>query len=226
MLSIIQVTLCLMCFLCVLLRRYFIIEGALIKPKKGKVNLNTQKFVVGLGGMPGSGKSLVVETAHELGYSIVTMGDVIREETRKRGLELNPSNVGKVMLELRAKDGNYVVAKKCVPKIEAQSSKCVLVDGLRSLHEADIFKAHFDSFTLIAVHAPPQIRFGRLVRRGRSDDPTSWQVFHERDMRELGVGLGNVIALAEKILVNDETIEAFKVKVKDNLLSVEEEWLK
>jgi len=209
-----------------LLRRYFIIEVALIKPKKGKVNLNTQKLVVGLGGMPGSGKSLVVETAQELGYSIVNMGDVIREETRQRGLELTPSNVGKVMLELRAKDGNYVVAKKCVPKIDEQSSKCVLVDGLRSLHEADIFKAHFNSFTLIAVHASPKVRFARLVRRGRSDDPSSWGVFHERDMRELGVGLGYVIALAEKILVNDGTIEEFKVKVKDSLLCVEEEWLK
>ncbi len=226
MLSIIQVTLCLRYFFCVLLRRYFIIEVALIKPKKGKVNLNTQKLVVGLGGMPGSGKSLVVETAQELGYSIVNMGDVIREETRQRGLELTPSNVGKVMLELRAKDGNYVVAKKCVPKIEEQSSKCVLVDGLRSLHEADIFKAHFSSFTLIAVHASPKVRFARLVRRGRSDDPSSWGVFNERDMRELGVGLGYVIALAEKILVNDGTIEEFKVKVKDSLLCVEEEWLK
>lgn len=176
--------------------------------------------------MPGSGKSLVVETAQELGYSIVTMGDVIREETRKRGLVLNPYNVGKVMLELRAEGGNYVVAKKCIPKIEAETTKCVLVDGLRSFHEVEIFKSYFDSFTLIAVHASPKVRFARLVRRGRSDDPSSWQVFHERDMRELGVGLGYVIALAEKIVVNDGTIEEFKVKVKDNLLSVEAEWLK
>lgn len=188
--------------------------------------LKTQKFVVGLGGMPGSGKSLVVEAARELGYSIVTMGDVIRGETQKRGLEPTPSNVGKVMLELRAEGGNYVVAKKCIPKIEAQSTRCVLVDGLRSLHEAEIFKSNFDSFTLIAVHAPPKVRFSRLVRRARSDDPSTWEVFHERDMRELGVGLGNVIALAEKILVNDGTIEEFKVKVKNILLSVESEWLK
>ena len=56
------------------------------------------KLVVGLGGMPGSGKSLVVETATELGYDIVTMGDVVREQTRLRGLEPTPQNVGKVML--------------------------------------------------------------------------------------------------------------------------------
>ena len=64
--------------------------------------MNADKLVIGLAGMPGSGKSVVVDTARELGYDIVVMGDVIRQETAKRGLELTPQNVGKVMLELRA----------------------------------------------------------------------------------------------------------------------------
>ena len=94
--------------------------------------MNADKIVVGLAGMPGSGKSLVVETARELGYAIVVMGDVIREETIKRGLELTPQNVGKVMLQLREEGGITVVAQKCITKIEAQASTKVLVDGLRS----------------------------------------------------------------------------------------------
>jgi dephospho-CoA kinase len=188
--------------------------------------LSAKKLVVGLGGMPGAGKSLVVETAQELGYSIIVMGDVIREETRKRGLELDTQNVGKVMLELRAESGNYVVAQKCIPKIEQEINDRVLVDGLRSLYEADIFKEHFSTFTLVAVHAPPHERFNRLTLRSRSDDPPNWEVFHERDMRELGVGLGNVIAMAEKILVNDDSIEHFKVQVKEKFVRIEEKWLK
>jgi dephospho-CoA kinase len=188
--------------------------------------VDSSKLVVGLGGMPGSGKSLVVETAKTLGYDIVTMGDVVREQTRLRGLEPTPQNIGKVMLELRAQEGNYVIAKKCIPKIEHQKSNHVLIDGLRSLYEADIFKEHFTKFTLVAVHAPPQIRFKRLKVRGRSDDPPNYEVFHERDMRELGVGLGNVIALAENILVNDNSIESFKAVVKENFVRIEEKWLK
>jgi dephospho-CoA kinase len=188
--------------------------------------MDTAKLVIGLSGMPGSGKSLVVDTAQELGYSIVTMGDVIREQTRLRGLEPTPSNIGKVMLALRAESGNYVIAEKCVPKIAEQPSRRVLVDGLRSLYEADIFRQHFSSFTLVAVHAPPQVRFERLKVRGRSDDPPTYEVFHERDMRELGVGLGSVIALAEKIIVNDDSIEGFKALVKQNFSRMEEAWLK
>jgi dephospho-CoA kinase len=176
--------------------------------------------------MPGSGKSLVVENVKAMGYDIVTMGDVVREQTRLRGLEPTPQNVGKVMLELRAEEGNYVIAKKCIPKIEEQTSNRILVDGLRSLFEADIFREHFASFTLVSVHAPPQVRFERLKLRGRSDDPQTYEVFHERDSRELGVGVGNVIAMSEKILVNDNSVEGFKALVKENFGRIEDKWLK
>jgi dephospho-CoA kinase len=159
-----------------------------------------------------------------MGYAIVVMGDVIRQETLKRGLELTPQNVGKVMLELRKESGNYVIAQKCVPKIEEQRNPKVLVDGLRSLFEADIFKEHFTKFSLVAVHASPQTRFSRLSTRRRSDDPSEWKVFQERDMRELGVGLGNVIAMAEQVIVNDNSFEHVKAKVKASLERIEEKW--
>jgi dephospho-CoA kinase len=186
--------------------------------------VDTDKLVIGLAGMPGSGKSVVVDMAREMGYDVVVMGDVIRQETLKRGLELTPQDVGKVMLELRQESGNYVIAQKCIPKIEEQTSPKVLVDGLRSVFEADIFKEHFAKFSLVAVHASPQTRFCRLSSRRRSDDPTEWKVFQDRDMRELGVGLGNVIAMAEQVIVNDNSFEHVKAKVKVSLERIEEKW--
>jgi dephospho-CoA kinase len=192
-----------------------------------RVNYVTaDKLVIGLAGMPGSGKSVIVDTARELGYDIVVMGDVIRQETLKRGLELMPQNVGKVMLQLREECGNYVIAQKCIPKIEEQTSSKVLVDGLRSLYEADIFKEHFAKFSLVAVHASPETRFNRLSNRRRSDDPEEWKVFKERDLRELSVGLGNVIAMAGQVIVNDNSFEYVKAKVKESLMRIEEKWLK
>jgi len=188
--------------------------------------MNADKIVVGLAGMPGSGKSLIVETALGLGYAIVVMGDVIREETVKRGLKLTPENVGKVMLQLREEGGNSIIAQKCIPRIEDQKSSKVLVDGLRSLYEAEAFKVHFAKFTLMAVHASPEARFGRLFNRRRSDDPNGWDVFHERDMRELGVGLGNAMTMAEQIIVNDNNIEKFKARAKETLQRIEEKWMK
>ena len=188
--------------------------------------MNTDKLVVGLAGMPGSGKSLIVEIARELGYSIVVMGDVVREETARRGLALTPQNVGRVMLQLRVEGGNAVVAMKCIPKIEEQAGAKVLVDGLRSLYEVDAFKEHFAKFAVVAVHASPEKRFNRLFNRRRSDDPHGWEVFHQRDMRELSVGLGNVIAMAERLIVNDNGVEEVKGVIKEALGRIEAKWTK
>jgi dephospho-CoA kinase len=189
-------------------------------------NVSADKLVIGLAGMPGSGKSVVVDSARSLDYDVVAMGDVIRQETLNRGLDLTPQNVGQVMLQLREEGGNYVIAQKCISKIQKQSSHKVIVDGLRSLYEVDIFKEHFSKFTLLAVHASPDTRFKRLSSRRRSDDPTEWEVFHKRDIRELGVGLGNVIAMSEQVIVNDNSLEIIKEKAKESLKRIEKKWLK
>jgi dephospho-CoA kinase len=188
--------------------------------------MNTEKLVVGLAGMPGSGKSLVVETARAEGYDVVVMGDVIREETQKRGLKLNPKNIGKVMLELRKEGGASVVADRCIPKIEQQKSGKVIVDGVRSLSEVEAFKKFFPNFSLIAVHASPETRFKRLYHRRRSDDPDGWGLFHERDMRELGVGLGNAIAMSEYLIVNEYRKDDTRVAVKKIIWRIERKWKK
>jgi dephospho-CoA kinase len=161
------------------------------------------KKVIGVAGMPGAGKSLVTRTAEEIGYSVVIMGDVVREETTKRGLNLTPENVGAVMLKLRDEEGPAVVAKRCVPKIENAKGDVAVIDGLRSLYEVEEYKRHFKNFVTIAIYASPETRFQRLFRRKRSDDPQGWESFRQRDMRELSVGLGNVIATADYMITNE-----------------------
>ena len=188
--------------------------------------MTADKFVVGLAGMPGAGKSVVVEVAKEGGYGIVVMGDVVREEAERRCLKPSPENLGKIMLELRRSEGNSVVAKRCIPKIEKAKEPRVIVDGIRSLSEVEEFTKHFPKFSLVAIHSSPETRFKRLYYRRRSDDPKNWGVFHKRDMRELSVGLGDPIALAEHIIVNEETLEVVKGKVREVLRRVEEIWMK
>ena len=131
--------------------------------------MSTEKLIVGLTGMPGAGKSVVVEVAKEKGFDIVVMGDIVREEAVKRHLEPSPENLGRIMLDLREKEGNSVIARRCVSKIEKARERKVIVDGIRSLSEVEEFKKHFPNFTLIAVHASPETRFKRLFLRQRSD---------------------------------------------------------
>jgi len=188
--------------------------------------MTAEKLVLGLTGMPGSGKSLVVKVAKERGYNVVVMGDVVREEARKRRVDPNPENIGKIMLELRQTEGSGVIAKRCIPKIQNANGRKVIVDGIRSLNEVEEFKKNFPAFSLLAVHASPETRFNRLYHRRRSDDAEDWKVFHERDVRELTVGLGNAIAMAEYNIVNEEPMEVIREKIRHVLGKVEEKWMK
>jgi dephospho-CoA kinase len=185
-----------------------------------------RKMVLGVAGMPGAGKAEVSRVARQKGYDIVVMGDEIREETKRRGLEPTPENVGKIMLKIREEDGLAVVAKRCMPKIANSSTYVVLVDGVRSLQEVLKFEKNFPQFALLAVHSSPETRFGRLFRRRRSDDPKGWQTFIERDLRELSVGQGNVIAMADYMIVNEGTLEEFKTKIHDVLEAAIRKWMK
>jgi len=173
-----------------------------------------RKVVIGVAGMPGAGKATVRRIIKRMGYPAVVMGDVIREEAKRGGLEPTPENLGQIMLRLREEEGPAVVAKRCVPKIMEAREPVVLIDGIRSPQEVEEYKRHFLSFTLIAIHTSPEKRFRRLFRRGRSDDPRTWETFLERDRRELSVGLGDVIAQADHMIVNDGTMEQLEEEVQ------------
>jgi len=171
------------------------------------------KIVIGVVGMPGAGKTGVSRTATELGFQIVVMGDIVREETKKAGLDPTPENIGRIMLELREREGTQVVARRCIPRIQASPSRAVIVDGLRSPPEVQILCETFSGFKALCVHASPETRFRRLFGRGRSDDPANWTVFKDRDERELRVGIASVIALADFMIVNEGTKKQMKTKV-------------
>ncbi|MFW9962005.1 MAG: AAA family ATPase [Candidatus Sifarchaeia archaeon] len=166
-------------------------------------------------GMPGAGKSLVAQAFHDAGIPIIVMGDVIREETRRRGLEPNPENTKKVMLELREKSGAGAVALFCVDELKTIDSELVVIEGCRSITEIDVFNDFADSVLVVCVHASPKERYTRLRERNREDAPSNWDVFRERDIREISVGLGGVIALSDIMLVNEATLVEFQRQSKE-----------
>ena len=180
----------------------------------------TSKTVIGVVGMPGSGKSVVSSLARELGLPVVVMGDVVREEVTRRGLPPTPENVGKVMLEMRKDFGVVVVAERCHSRIESYDSPVVLIEGIRSWNEVDFLKEKYPRFQLITVHSSPETRLERLRKRMRSDDSQDQELFERRDRRELEVGIGSAIAIADHVFVNEDDLEVFKNEVKTYLLNV------
>jgi len=162
-----------------------------------------RKKIILVAGLPGSGKSVFSKVAERKSIPVVSLGDVVREEAMKRGLDLTAENLGRLAMELRERYGKDVMAKRVVTKILYSNSSVIVVDGVRSLDEVECFKKFFD-VVIVAIHSSPKTRFSRLRARGRPDDPRSWSDFKERDERELSLGIGSVIALADFMLVNEE----------------------
>ena len=69
--------------------------------------------VIGISGMPGSGKSIVSDMACKKGAIIVSMGDIIREEAEKRG-----ETTGETAVNLRKEHGQYIVSELTIEKIK------------------------------------------------------------------------------------------------------------
>ncbi len=186
--------------------------------------------VIGVTGLPGSGKSVVSRVAKQLGVHVVRMGDVIREEAKNRN-----QKTGEVAVELRKEYGEFVVAEKCVEMInnlrnehnEPNNSKKKVVDkskttlfmieGIRSEYEVEIFKKNFKNIKIIAVHSTPKTRFKRLKKRMRPDDSKEESEFKLRDRRELDFGIGNVIATADYMIVNEGPLKKIKAIIRSIL---------
>lgn len=166
-------------------------------------------------GMPAAGKEEAVRVARRLGFSVVRMGDVVREEAARRGLEMTDSAVGGMAHQERVEFGFGVWAERTLPRLRGRR---ILIDGLRGKAEHDVFKRAFGRrLVVVAVHASPETRYARVTRRDRSDDARGRDALVARDERELGWGLGEVIATADIHVVNEESLAAFRADMRQIL---------
>ena len=171
--------------------------------------------------MPGSGKGEAANVAETAGVPVVVMGDVIREECRDRGLD-PAEHHGRMAGLLREEEGDAAIAERSIPRIReaaaANAADTVLVDGLRSTVELERFREAFgEEFTLVAVHAPFELRAERLGDRGRDDSDSDLEALRDRDARELDLGLGETLDRADVDIDNTGSLAAFQRRIREVL---------
>ena len=172
--------------------------------------------IIAISGMPGSGKSLVSDVAREMSYHVYVMGDVVRDEAKRLGLEPSPANLGMIALKLRKEEGPAVVARMLGDQMKNDDSKIAVVEGVRSVDELQEFRKCF-KVTVLAVVCSSRTRYSRLKKRGRSDDPRNISEFRERDKRELRLGIGKVMDTADKQIKNEADVITFTSQVREAL---------
>jgi dephospho-CoA kinase len=176
--------------------------------------------VVGVVGLPASGKGEFSKIAAAIGIPVIVMGDMIRNAVKDAGIEQTDANLGAMANRLRAERGMDAIAHLCVPEIRCQSAPLILVDGIRGDAEVTTFRRIFPGFTLIGIDSSFETRLARIQVRGRSDDFASAVELRRRDTRELGWGLGNALREADIHVSNNGTLAAFAADVKLLLASL------
>jgi len=170
--------------------------------------------IIGTVGLPGSGKSEAASLARSHDIPVVTMGDVVRQECRDRGLD-PADHHGEIAAALREENGPDAIAQRSLPIIEEklEDADTVLVDGIRAGVEVERFEEAFgDAFTLVSIEAPFEVRAERVESRGR--DNTDGESLRERDERERGFGMDEAIARADVTVENADSLRAFHDKIR------------
>jgi dephospho-CoA kinase len=173
------------------------------------------RLLVAVTGLPGSGKSLVARLmAEELGARVYVMGDVVRREVARRGLELTAENVERVARELRRERGEAAVAEMLMDELEGVEGP-VVVDGLRSVAEAEAFRRRGWRVVVVAVFAPRRLRAERLRSRGRAGEAGDvYRLLEVRDRANISYGVAEAMALADYMIVNASSLEDLAMEAR------------
>ncbi len=181
--------------------------------------------LVCLAGMPGAGKSLVSDFFVQKGYHYLRFGQITIDEIKKRKLKINEENEKKIREEIRKKYGMAAYAVLNYPKFKKLLKKGnVIGDGLYSWSEYKFLKEKFKNrFYLVAVYAPPTLRYQRLMARNTSNEDENLR-FRKlstkeavmRDYAEIeNLEKGGPIAMADFTLINTKSILYLKKQIKN-----------
>lgn len=193
----------------------FYIENTDLEKTLKEVNqILGMRKVVGLVGMPGSGKSVVQNIFAKNGFDTFNMGDIVTKiEFAKRGYEkLGEGAEAEIAGALRAELGENAVAIRTHEEL-ANLKGDICIAGLRSKEEADYFRKKWgDSFVLVAIRADFNTRLERMMVRQTRPYKSEGEL-KSRDERESGYGLHELLESCERIVENEEGLNELEEKV-------------
>lgn len=164
------------------------------------------KLVV-IAGMPGAGKEEFLTAGKTAGIPFARMGDAVRRYYSMSDAKEKGVSIGEFAGNERKVHGTDIWVRRTLEKTE--KTGILMIDGCRSPDEIRSFEGLGHTVVTVGVYAPPGTRYDRLVKRARNDAPKDKSDFEARDKRELSWGVGEVLALCDRMLLNTGTLEEF-----------------
>ncbi len=154
-----------------------------------------KKKIVVFVGMPGAGKSTAADRlASRLGVTRLSTGDAIRNTIKERGLEYNEINDRAVAEEFARKPGE--IARRTVKTVKADPNEVSIVEGFRTMADAQTFKKAFPQAVIVAVEVGTERRYERMLARGRKGEDNR-PYLRDRDRSETRRGVRDVMRGAD-----------------------------
>lgn len=174
--------------------------------------------IIAVIGMCGSGKSEAVKFFTERGYKRVYFGEVVMNEIKRLGLEVNEHNERQTRENLRKEFGMGAMAVKSLAIIEDFiKHHNVVIESLYSWEEFKILNDKFgDAFKLLTVYTTKQLRYERLSKRNFR--PLSDEESKSRDISEIEkLDKGGPIAYTDYLIMNDGSLEELNKQLEKYL---------
>lgn len=165
--------------------------------------------------MCGSGKSEAVKFFVDNGYKRVYFGEVVMNEMKRLGLEINEANERQTRENLRKEFGMGAMAVKSLPVIEEFiKHNNVVIESLYSWEEFKILKDKFgDAFKLLTIYTTKALRYERLLKRPFR--PLSNEESKSRDISEIEkLDKGGPIAYTDYLIMNDGSLDEMNEELK------------
>jgi dCMP deaminase len=179
-------------------------------------------MLIGLTGPNGGGKGEVAAYLKRKNFDYYSLSDVIREEIQSSGEEINRENLIQTGNDLRQRHGPNVLAQRILSRIEDGAH--AVIDSIRNPAEVETLREG-GHFRLVLVSADLNTRFQRMQKRGRENDPHSFDDFLALEEREASgeshaQNLRQVEALADHRIENEGTLKDLHETIDTLLLQL------
>lgn len=175
-------------------------------------------MIIGIAGTNGSGKDTVADYLKKKGYFYHSLSDIIRDELKLKGKKETRENLIEEGNNLRKKHGPAVLAKMIREKLDLTLNHVIV--SIRNEREIKELRK-LPEFKFIFIDAPIDARYKRVQSRGEERDKESFEKFKADEAEEMGgkdeakQQLSKCIELADRIIINEGTLEELYSKAED-----------
>ncbi len=175
-------------------------------------------IIIGITGTIGAGKGTVVDYLVNMkGFRHYSARKLISDEVAKLGLPMNRDSMTAVANQLRKEYGADYIAKELYKQASIHNEHAI-IESLRTIGEIEVLEKEV-GFTLLAVDAPIELRYQRIVSRGSTTDHIDFEKFQAEEIREMSStdetkqNLSACIARAKYVIENSGDLAELKKQV-------------